>query len=109
MSTFSHKTNKVAIVCSPLPRHGQPGRCQRRSWSELAIVQVVKQRAEGKLSMVRRIVPGTLEQVTPLLRANQGGGQINTAFIERLNATFRQRLPWLTRRCRHLARQPETL
>ncbi|HMR67558.1 MAG TPA: hypothetical protein PKE64_26405, partial [Anaerolineae bacterium] len=24
-------------------------------------------------------------------------------------ATFRQRLPWLTRRCRHLARQPETL
>ncbi|MCB0176769.1 MAG: hypothetical protein KDI62_00940 [Anaerolineae bacterium] len=29
--------------------------------------------------------------------------------IERLNATFRQRLPWLTRRCRYLARQPETL
>ncbi len=94
---------------SPLPRHGQPGRCRLRSWSELALVQVVKQRAGGQLAIARRIVQGTTEQVTQLLRASQGGGQINTAFIERLNATFRQRLPWLTRRCRHLAQQPETL
>jgi len=34
---------------------------------------------------------------------------INTAYIERLNATFRQRLSLLTRRTRHLVRQGETL
>ena len=94
---------------SPLPRHGQPGRCRLRAWSELVIVQVVKQRVDGKLTIVRRCVQGSAEQVTRLLAASQGGGHINTAFIERLNATFRQRLPWLTRRCRYLARQPETL
>lgn len=34
---------------------------------------------------------------------------INTAFIERLNATFRQRISPLTRRTRNLARQAQTL
>jgi hypothetical protein len=36
-------------------------------------------------------------------------GVINTAFIERLNATFRLRLNNLVRRTRTLARRPETL
>jgi transposase-like protein len=94
---------------SPVPRHGQSGRCLLRPWSEVAIVQVVKQRANGSLTIIRRIAQGSRQQVERLLQASQGGGQINTAFIERLNATFRQRLPWLTRRCRHLARQPQTL
>jgi hypothetical protein len=35
--------------------------------------------------------------------AQLDGGQINTAFIERLNATFRARLPSLVRRTRSLA------
>jgi len=94
---------------SPVPRHGQPGRCLLRPGSEVAIVQVVKRRTKGNLTIIRRIVQGSCQQVEPLLQASQGGGQINTAFIERLNATFRQRLPWLVRRCRHLARQPQTL
>ena len=94
---------------SPVPRWGQPGRCHLRPWSDVVIVQVVKHRLNGHLSIVRRIVQGSAEQVTHLLRASQGGGQINTAFIERLNATFRQRLAWLARRSRALARQPETL
>src|SRR4029453_7192650 len=34
---------------------------------------------------------------------------IKTAYIERLNATFRERLAPLARRCRALARQPQTL
>jgi hypothetical protein len=34
---------------------------------------------------------------------------INTAYIERLNATFRQRLDNLTRHTRRLARHVETL
>jgi transposase-like protein len=94
---------------SPVPRWGQPGRCHLRPWSEVAIVQVVKHRLAGHLSIVRRIVQGTTQQVTKLLQFSQGGGKINTAFIERLNATFRQRLAWLARRSRNLARQPETL
>src|SRR3970282_2790186 len=38
-----------------------------------------------------------------------GKGLINTAFIERLNATFRQRLNHLVRRTRTLAYRSETL
>ncbi len=94
---------------SPVPRWGQPGRCHLRPWSDVAIVQVVKHRLNGQLSIVRRIVQGRADQVAHLLQASQGGGKINTAFIERLNATFRQRLAWLARRSRALARQPETL
>lgn len=94
---------------SPMPRWGQPGRCQLRSWSEVAIVQVVKQRLNGPLIILRRIVQGSPDQVTRLLQLSQEGGKINTAFIERFNATFRQRLAWLARRSRNLARQPETL
>jgi len=44
-----------------------------------------------------------------LIQATQGHGGINTAFIERLNATFRQRLDSLARRTRTLARKAETL
>jgi transposase-like protein len=94
---------------SPVPRWGQPGRCHLRPWSEISIVQVVKQRVNGHLSIARRIVQGTAQQVTELVQFSQGGGTINTAFIERLNATFRQRLAWLARRSRNLARQSETL
>jgi hypothetical protein len=94
---------------SPVPRWGRLGRCHLRPWSEIAIVQVVKQRIDGQLTIVRRIVQGGSPQVAELLHTSQGGGQINTAFIERLNATFRQRLAWLARRSRNLARQPETL
>jgi len=94
---------------SKLPRHGQSGRCQWRVWSELAIVQVVKTRTAGQLKIIRRIVQGSTEQISHLIHTSQGLGGINTAFIERLNATFRQRLNVLARRTRTLARQPDTL
>ena len=92
-----------------LPRHGQTGRARLRPWPELAIVQVVKQRVAGQLSVERRIVQGGAEMITCLIQASQGQGGINTAYIERLNATFRQRLTSLVRRTRALARQPQTL
>ncbi len=44
-----------------------------------------------------------------LLERSQGGQQLNTAFIERLNATFCSRLATLGRRTRSLARLDETL
>jgi hypothetical protein len=37
------------------------------------------------------------------------GAGVNTAFIERLNATFRQRIAPLARRSRNLAQQADTL
>ncbi len=93
---------------SPLPRH-TPGRPRLRPWDDVAIVQVVKQRCQGVLDVQRRIVQGSQPLVQRLLRQTQGGGQINTAYIERLNATFRQCFAPLTRRGRALACLPQTL
>jgi transposase-like protein len=94
---------------SKLPRWGQPGRSQLWAWSQLAIVQVVKDRTAGYLIIHRRIVQGTKPLVQQLIQISQGQGGINTAFIERLNATFRQSLAPLARRSRALAQQPQTL
>jgi hypothetical protein len=44
-----------------------------------------------------------------LIHKTQGHGMINTALIERLNATFRQRLNSLARRTRTLVCKAETL
>lgn len=95
---------------SKFPRsEGERGRCKMVAWQEIAIVQVVKQRMEGVLSVKRRIVQGAKDAVERLIQTTQGKGVINTAFIERLNATFRQRISALTRRTRNLAQQAETL
>ena len=79
------------------------------SWPNIAIVQVVKQRKNGKLSIDRRVVQGCKKMIARLIEKTQGGGVINTAYIERLNATFRQRLAWLARRTRYLAQQTDTM
>ena len=92
-----------------LPRAGKLGRCKLRPWPELNLVQVVKQGHPAQRSIQRRIVLGCAQQVTALIQLSQGRGSINTAFIERLNATCRQRLAHLTRRTRALAGQPQTL
>ena len=92
---------------SPLPSR-QRGRPRLVAWPDIAIVQVVKHRAAG-LDIQRRIVQGCPTTVARLVQRSQGVGGINTAFIERLNATFRQRLACLTRRSRALARSLQTL
>ena len=84
--------------------HG--GRPRLRSWEGVCLAQVVKQYTQRRVSgIVRRIVQGTEAQVQMLL----GGQRIHTAYIERLNATFRARLANLVRRSRGLARQTATL
>lgn len=98
------------VFRSPLPRFGRPGRPQLVAWPAIAIVQVVKQRTGGTLRIDRRIVQGVVAMIDRLIQQSQGGkGVVNTAYIERLNATFRQRLHWLSRRSRSLAQQAETL
>jgi len=88
---------------------GQIGRMTLVEWPNIAIVQVVKSKQSGTWSIRRLIVQGTKAMIEQLLQTTQGGGIINTAYIERLNATFRQRLACLFRRTRHLARQSTTL
>jgi hypothetical protein len=95
---------------SKFPRHvGEIGRCKMVSWFDIYIVQVVKQRVEGILNVERRIVQGAKDMVESLIQKTQGKGVINSAFIERLNATFRQRIAPLARRSRNLAQQTNTL
>ena len=95
---------------SKFPRlKGERGRCKLVAWQDILIVQVVKQRVEGVLQVERRVVQGAKDKVERLIERTQGKGVINTAFIERLNATFRQRMSSLTRRTRMLAQQAETL
>ena len=94
---------------SPLPRYGAPGRPALVAWPDIVIVQVVKKRSAKRFDIVRRIVQGAPEQVAGLLQISQGGTVINTAYIERLNATFRQRLASLSRRNRCPAQQEATL
>jgi transposase-like protein len=93
---------------TPLPT-GKRGRRRLIPWHGVNIVQVVKRRTAKGLTLERRIVQGDELTVATCLNTSQGGGQINTAFIERLNATFRQCLACLGRRSRSLARQTRTL
>src|SRR2546427_21792 len=86
------------------------GRPRLRPWRNVLIAQVVKRYERRRVvDTERRIVDGTPARVETLRRRSQGDGVINTAYIERLNATFRERLAPLARRCRALARQTLTL
>ena len=91
-------------------RTGGRGRPPLRPWRNVCIAQVVKRYAQRRVVEVeRRIVDGTPARVETLRRRSQGNGVINTAYIARLNATFRERLAALTRRGRALARCTRTL
>ncbi len=88
---------------------GKVGRPQLVAWPKVAIAQVIKKRIEGALEIERHIVQGCELMIGRVLQSSQGGGCLNTAYIERLNATFRQRLACLARRSRALARTPYLL
>jgi transposase-like protein len=89
---------------------GQGGRPRLRPWRHVFIAQVVKcYERRWVIEAERRIVDGAPARVETLRRRSQGGGMINTAYIERLNATFREHLAPLARRCRALARHTRTL
>jgi len=89
---------------------GKPGRPKLVPEAGLLIAQVVKQYAKRRvIACETRIAQGTAAAVAAVLAATRTGQQINTAFIERLNATFRARLAPLARRSRALARQEASL
>ena len=89
---------------------GQGGRPRRRPWRHVVIAPVVKRSERRRVvETARRMVDGTPARVETLRRRSQGDGVINTAYIARLNATFRACLASLTRRSRALARRTLTL
>ena len=88
---------------------GKRGAPRKRAWDDIHIVQVVKSHPAKEWSIRRRLVQGTWQKVESLISVSQGEGVINTAFIERLNATFRQRLAILSRRSRCAVHRQETL
>ncbi len=72
--------------------------------------QVVKQYAKRRVVRVKpRVVQGTAGAIVAVLEATGSGHGIHTAYIERLNATFRGALAPLVRRGRALAHKVETL
>jgi hypothetical protein len=91
-------------------RTGTGGRSRLRPWRNGLIAQVDKHYERRRVvDTERRLVDGTPARVETLQRRSQGDGVINTAYIERLNATCRERLAPLARRCRALARETLTL
>jgi transposase-like protein len=88
----------------------QGGRPRLVAWPNIVIVQVIKRRTATTLFIERRLVQGSQKLVDELRQCTQlMPGVTNTAYIERLNATFRLRLSWLTRRTRILAKQQQTV
>ena len=86
------------------------GRACLQIWPQLYIGTVIKRTQKKRVvEITRRMTHGLLSQAEPLLQKSRGGSVLNTAFIERLNATFRERLASLTRRSRHAARTLKAL
>src|SRR3989441_1698899 len=86
------------------------GRACLQVWPELSIGTVIKRTQKKRVvEITRRMSHGLLAQAEKLLGLSQGGMILNTAFIERLNGPFRERLASLTRKSRHAARRLRAL
>jgi hypothetical protein len=89
---------------------GRRGRPPYRLPGGVWLAQVIKSYSGRRLKAVlRRVLWGSREQVEGQLQKTGTGNQINTSYIERLNATFRASLAALVRRGRALAGGEEAL
>ena len=105
----SYVTACLRVFRHPV-RSGHRGRPRLVLDPGFLLAQVIKQYAQRRVkSVVHRVVQGTAAAVSAALRASGGGTVINTAYIERLNATFRSALAPLVRRGRAIARTEATL
>lgn len=93
-------------------RTGGRGRPRLILPAGVLIAEAIKRYSQRRVRAVeRRIVRGSAAAVAAVLTTTQGKttAVINTASIERLNATFRARLAPLVRRGRATVRQVATL
>jgi transposase-like protein len=97
------------VFRSSLPAQTR-GRRRMIAWPNIHIGRVIKQ-YQGKrvVDVIRRMAQGSEKAAQALLVQSRGGTKLNTAYIERLNATFRSRLASLARRSRALLKNPGTL
>lgn len=106
------RTYKTAITQVFREKVEKLGRGRKRliEWGEICYAQVIKRYKERcVINVERRIVKGSEAMVDSLRHKASNQSVINTAFIERLNATIRQRLSRFVRRTRTLARRVETI
>ncbi len=116
-----HKAADLTVIVMMLLCHGCPvqaivaafgrvGRPRLVLEEGLMLAQVVKQYAQRRVvSVTRKAVRGTQGAIIGVLAATGGGKDINTAYIERLNATFRAALVVLVRRGRAIAHKEALL
>lgn len=89
---------------------GKPGRPRLKPEEGWLLGQVIKQYAKRRVvGVTHRIIQGSAGAIAAVLSATGGGSVLNTAYIERLNATFRSALAPLVRRSRALARTEAVL
>jgi transposase-like protein len=88
---------------------GKRGGAPMKIWEHLTLVQVIKKDAAHQWLGLRWVLWGSCTMLQRLIEASQGAGTINTAYIERLNATFRTHLSLLVRRTRCPARRQQTV
>jgi transposase-like protein len=107
----SYPKQALKVFSEPL-RTGKRGRPRLLLPEGLMVAQAIKRYARRRvIGVLRRVVRGTEEAVEARLVCTQGSESavINTAYIERLQATLRSRLAPLARRTRAAARQRRTL
>lgn len=100
----SYVTAFTRVFRAPV-RTGRRGRPRLVLADDFLLGQVIKRSAKRRVvGVTTRAVRGALDAILAVLTATGGGTGIHTAYIERLNATFRSRLAPLVRRGRALAR-----
>jgi hypothetical protein len=91
-------------------RSGKRGAPRKVPWTDLCIAQVVKHTHKRRVvEVARRLVQGTMATAERLMAQTPGCQVLNTAYIERLNGTFRARLAPLARRTHHVVHRKELL
>ena len=89
---------------------GGRGAPRKVPWPDVVIGQVVKQYAGKRVvGVTRRLRQGSSALAERLLAQTPGCQVLNTAYMERLNGTFRARLAPLARRTHHLVHRKEVL
>ena len=107
---FSSYVEAVRRAFRTREHGGGRGAPRKVPWPELWLGQVVKQYAGKRVVGVRpRLVQGGRATAARLLAQTPGCLMLNTAYIERLNGTFRARLAPLARRTHHLVHRKEVL
>lgn len=109
----SYKSQAFKLFREPL-RTGKAGRPRLVLPGEVMIARVIKRRLRQRrrvVEVIRHVIAGTEAEVISRVIGTQRSMRalINTAYIERLNATFRARLAPLVRRTRAGAHKQTTL